>query len=178
MELTTTVNDEAQVLDVDGTESAVDVVRDRLGLTGTKLVCGSGVCGACTMLVDGEPVLGCLTPATRLRDASVTTVEGLADGDVLHPVQRAFNHHDGLQCGYCTPGQVCSAVGMLQEVADHHPSHVTDPHLDPDSEVLLSDDEIRERMSGNLCRCGAYVSIVDAIRDAAGQDADVQAVPR
>ena len=88
----------------------------------------------------------------------------------LHPVQQAFIDHDGLQCGYCTPGQVCSAVGMLEEVADGHPSHVTDD-LDPDSDVLLSDDEIRERMSGNLCRCGAYVAIVAAIRDAAGQDA-------
>ena len=106
------------------------------------------------------------------------TAAGLTTDDWLHPVQQAFIDHDGLQCGYCTPGQVCSAVGMLQEVADRHPSHVTDPHLDPDSEVLLSDDEIRERMSGNLCRCGAYVSIVDAIRDAAGQDTGVQAVPR
>ena len=112
MELTTTVNDEARVVEIDGTESAVDVVRDGLGLTGTKLVCGSGVCGACTVLVDGEPVLGCLTPATRLRDANVTTVEGLADGDDLHPVQRAFAHHDGLQCGYCTPGFVVSAVAF------------------------------------------------------------------
>ncbi len=117
MELTTTVNDEARVVEVDGTESVVDVVRDGLGLTGTKLVCGSGVCGACTVLVDGEPVLGCLTPATRLRDADVTTVEGLADGDDLHPVQRAFAHHDGLQCGYCTPGFVVSAVSLPRPVA-------------------------------------------------------------
>ena len=103
MELTTTVNDEPRAVEVGGTEVAVDVLRDHLGLTGTKLVCGSGVCGACTILVDGEPVLACLTPATRLRDCAVTTVEGLADGAELHPVQRAFAHHDGLQCGRRLP---------------------------------------------------------------------------
>ncbi|MEO7448864.1 MAG: 2Fe-2S iron-sulfur cluster-binding protein [Humibacillus sp.] len=115
MEITTTVNDETRTITVEGSESAVELVRDTLDLTGTKLVCGSGVCGACTMLLDGEAVLGCLTPATRLRDATVTTVEGLASGPDhtdLHPVQRAFVHHDGLQCGYCTAGFVVDAVAF------------------------------------------------------------------
>src|SRR4051812_5207153 len=126
MELTTTVNGETRVVEVDGTQSAVELVRDGLGLTGTKLVCGSGVCGACTILVDREPVLGCLTPATRLRDASVTTVEGLADGDDLHPVQRAFAHHDGLQCGYCTPGFVVDAVAFHDRWRAEHGSSAAD----------------------------------------------------
>ncbi|CAN7588471.1 molybdopterin-dependent oxidoreductase [Terrabacter sp. LjRoot27] len=154
MELTTTVNDEARVLDVAGTESAVDVVRDGLGLTGTKLVCGSGVCGACTMLVDGEPVLGCLTPATRLRDASVTTVEGLADGDDLHPVQRAFAHHDGLQCGYCTPGFVVDAVAFHDRWRAEHAADGTDG---PSREVIA------EALAGHLCRCGSYEGIYRAV---------------
>lgn len=151
MELTTTVNDEARVLEVDGTESAVDVVRDGLGLTGTKLVCGSGVCGACTMLVDGEPVLGCLTPATRLRDADVTTVEGVADGDDLHPVQRAFAHHDGLQCGYCTPGFVVGAVAFHDRWRAEHGSTEPDRH------------SIAEALAGHLCRCGSYEGIYRAV---------------
>ncbi len=154
MELTTTVNDEARVVEVDGTESAVDVVRDGLGLTGTKLVCGSGVCGACTVLVDGEPVLGCLTPATRLRDANVTTVEGLADGDDLHPVQRAFAHHDGLQCGYCTPGFVVSAVAFHDR---WRAEHGADEPAGPDRETIA------EALAGHLCRCGSYEGIYRAV---------------
>jgi xanthine dehydrogenase YagR molybdenum-binding subunit len=154
MELTTTVNDEARVVEVDGTESVVDVVRDRFGLTGTKLVCGSGVCGACTVLVDGEPVLGCLTPATRLRDADVTTVEGLADGDDLHPVQRAFAHHDGLQCGYCTPGFVVSAVAFHDRWRAEHGADEPDG---PDRETIA------EALAGHLCRCGSYEGIYRAV---------------
>ena len=154
MELTTTVNDEARVVEIDGTESAVDVVRDGLGLTGTKLVCGSGVCGACTVLVDGEPVLGCLTPATRLRDANVTTVEGLADGDDLHPVQRAFAHHDGLQCGYCTPGFVVSAVAFHDRWRAEHGADEPDG---PDRETIA------EALAGHLCRCGSYEGIYRAV---------------
>ena len=154
MELTTTVNDEARVVEVDGTESVVDVVRDGLGLTGTKLVCGSGVCGACTVLVDGEPVLGCLTPATRLRDADVTTVEGLADGDDLHPVQRAFAHHDGLQCGYCTPGFVVSAVAFHDRWRAEHGADESDG---PDRETIA------EALAGHLCRCGSYEGIYRAV---------------
>jgi xanthine dehydrogenase YagR molybdenum-binding subunit len=163
MELTTTVNDEARVLDVDGTESAVDVVRDGLGLTGTKLVCGSGVCGACTLLVDGEPVLGCLTPATRLRDASVTTVEGLADGDDLHPVQRAFAHHDGLQCGYCTPGFVVDAVAFHDRWRAEHGAGEPDG---PSREVIA------EALAGHLCRCGSYEGIYRAVAAACRGDHD------
>ncbi|NUO36762.1 MAG: 2Fe-2S iron-sulfur cluster binding domain-containing protein, partial [Dermatophilaceae bacterium] len=151
MELTTTVNDEPRVVEVDGTEAAVEVVRDRLGLTGTKLVCGSGVCGACTMLVDGEPVLGCLTPATRLRDAGVTTVEGIAHGDDLHPVQRAFAHHDGLQCGYCTPGFVVDAVAFHDR---WRVEHGTD---EPARETIAA------ALAGHLCRCGAYEGVFRAV---------------
>jgi xanthine dehydrogenase YagR molybdenum-binding subunit len=151
MELTTTVNDESRVVEVDGTEAAVEVVRDRLGLTGTKLVCGSGVCGACTILVDGEPVLGCLTPATRLRDAAVTTVEGIADGDDLHPVQRAFAHHDGLQCGYCTPGFIVDAVAFHDRWRTEHGTG------EPDRGTIA------EALAGHLCRCGAYEGIFRAV---------------
>jgi xanthine dehydrogenase YagT iron-sulfur-binding subunit len=176
--LALTVDGSPRTLTVDVRTTLLDTLRDRLSVTSPKKGCDHGQCGACTVLLDGRRVLSCLTLAVAHNGGDVVTAAGLTTGDRLHPVQQAFIDHDGLQCGYCTPGQVCSAVGMLQEVADRHPSHVTDPHLDPDSEVLLSDDEIRERMSGNLCRCGAYVSIVDAIRDAAGQDADVQAVPR
>src|SRR6478736_3582795 len=176
MELTTTVNDEARVVEVEGTESAVDVVRDRLGLTGTKLVGGSGVCGACTMLVDGEPVLGCLTPATRLRDASVTTVEGLADGDDLHPVQRAFVHHDGLQCGYCTPGFVVDAVAFHDRWrAEHGADRAAgadgadgaDGAAGPDRETIA------EALAGHLCRCGSYEGIYRAVAAACRGEHDV-----
>jgi xanthine dehydrogenase YagT iron-sulfur-binding subunit len=120
------------------------------------------------VLLDGRRTLSCLTLAVAKDGSEVVTAAGLPTEDRLHPVQEAFVEHDGLQCGYCTPGQVCSAVGMLEEVAAGHASHVTDPHADPDHPVELTDDEIRERMSGNLCRCGAYVNIVAAIRDAAG----------
>ena len=160
MELTTTVNDESRVVEVDGTEAAVEVVRDRLGLTGTKLVCGSGVCGACTMLLDGEPVLGCLTPATRLRDANVTTVEGLADGDELHPVQRAFAHHDGLQCGYCTPGFVVDAVAFHDRWRTERGTE------EPDRETIA------DALAGHLCRCGAYEGIFRAVAAACRGDHD------
>ncbi len=154
MEITTTVNDETHLVEVDGAESAVELVRDTLGLTGTKLVCGSGVCGACTMLLDGEPVLGCLTPATRLRDARVTTVEGLASGPAvtdLHPVQRAFAHHDGLQCGYCTPGFVVDAVAFHDR---WRAEHGTD---EPDRPTIA------EALAGHLCRCGSYEGIYRAV---------------
>jgi xanthine dehydrogenase YagR molybdenum-binding subunit len=165
MELTTTVNDEARVVEVDGTESAVDVVRDRLGLTGTKLVCGSGVCGACTMLVDGEPVLGCLTPATRLRGAAVTTVEGLAHGDDLHPVQRAFAHHDGLQCGYCTPGFVVDAVAFHDLWRAEHDAQPDGPggSVGPAGPVGPDRATIAEALAGHLCRCGSYEGIYRAV---------------
>src|SRR5918998_1446787 len=132
-------------------------------LTGTKKGCDQGQCGACTVLVDGRRVLSCLTLAATVEGKEVTTVEGLAKGDELHPIQAAFIKHDGFQCGYCTPGQICSAVGLLEEAKRGEVSHVTEDVSAPVKG--LSDEEIRERMSGNICRCGAYPKIVAAIRE-------------
>src|SRR5919107_2063606 len=142
--------------------SLLDFVREHLDLTGTKKGCNQGACGACTVLVDGERILSCLALAVQYEGRCITTIEGLAmDGD-LHPLQQAFIEHDGFQCGYCTPGQICSAAAMLCEVRRGLPSYVT---ADLASEVITLDaDELRERMSGNLCRCGALNGIVDAIR--------------
>ncbi len=147
----TSVNGTAVEIEMDGHEAAVDVIRGQLGLTGTKLVCAGGVCGACTIHLDGEPVAGCLTPATAMRDAEVTTVEGLADGDDLHPVQRAFMAHDGLQCGYCTPGFVTAASAFVDRWrADH-------------GDIEPSRHTIADALAGNLCRCGAYQGIYHAV---------------
>jgi xanthine dehydrogenase YagT iron-sulfur-binding subunit len=142
----------------------LDALRERLELTGTKKGCDQGQCGACTVLVDGRRVLSCLTLAATADGREVTTVEGLAKGDELHPVQAAFIKYDGFQCGYCTPGQICSAVGLLEEARRGEVSHVTQDVNAPVKQ--LSDDEIRERMSGNICRCGAYPKIVAAIQEA------------
>ena len=158
------VNGAAKTLELDSRVVLLDALRERLGLTGTKKGCDQGQCGACTVLVDGRRVLSCLTLAATCEGREVTTVEGLAKGDELHPVQAAFIKYDGFQCGYCTPGQICSAVGLLEEAKRGEVSHVT-----PDVSVTttrLSDEEIRERMSGNICRCGAYPGIVAAIREA------------
>jgi len=145
--------------------SLLDLLRERLHLHGTKKGCDQGACGACTVLVDGERIVSCLALAVQYAGRDVVTVEGLADGDEPHPLQRAFVEHDGLQCGYCTPGQICSAVGMVAEVARGVPSHVT---RDLSAErVTLSHDELRERMSGNLCRCGSHNGIVAAIAEVA-----------
>src|SRR5918996_1544319 len=141
----------------------LDALRERLELTGTKKGCDQGQCGACTVLVDGRRVLSCLTLAATCEGKEVTTVEGLAKGDELHPVQAAFIKYDGFQCGYCTPGQICSAVGMLAEARRGEVSHVTEDVTA--TTARLTDDEIRERMSGNICRCGAYPGIVAAIRE-------------
>ncbi|WP_150245168.1 2Fe-2S iron-sulfur cluster-binding protein [Nocardiopsis quinghaiensis] len=151
-------------LTVDTRTTLLDALRDRLGVTSPKKGCDHGQCGACTVLLEGRRVVSCLALAVAHDGARVTTAAGLAEEGRLHPVARAFVDHDGFQCGYCTPGQVCSAVGMLEEVAADWPSHVTEGL---DAPVRLSDEEIRERMSGNLCRCGAYVNIVAAIREAA-----------
>jgi xanthine dehydrogenase YagT iron-sulfur-binding subunit len=165
-----TINEVEHDLDLDPRTTLLDALREHLDLTGAKKGCDHGQCGACTVLLDGRRVNSCLVLAIAQQDAQVTTIEGLADGDELHPVQRGFLDHDGFQCGYCTPGQICSAVGMLDEVANGWPSAATSPAADSDGEPdLLSDAEIRERMSGNLCRCGAYPNIVPAIRQAAGR---------
>jgi xanthine dehydrogenase YagT iron-sulfur-binding subunit len=151
-------------LRVDTRTTLLDALRDGIGANAPKKGCDHGQCGACTVLLDGRRAITCLTFAVAHDGAEITTAEGLADGERLHPVQEAFLDRDALQCGFCTPGQVCSAVGVLDEVAAGHPSAVTEDLTGP---VELTDDEIRERMSGNLCRCGAYVNIVDAVRDGA-----------
>ncbi len=148
--------------------SLVDLLREQLHLTGTKIGCNQGACGACTVLLDGERVLACLTLAVQADGRSVTTIEGLSSDAGLHPLQSAFIEHDGFQCGYCTPGQICSAVAMLREAADGAPSYVTG---DLAGHASLSSEEIRERMSGNLCRCGAHNGIVEAILEVAREDA-------
>jgi len=163
-EITLTVNGQAQLLTVDNRSTLLDVLRERLGLTGTKKGCDHGQCGACTILLDGRRVNSCLVFAVAHDGAQIITVEGLADGDRLHPLQQAFIARDAFQCGYCTPGQLCSAVGMLGEAAQGWPSAVT---TGPGPAGALSADEIRERMSGNLCRCAAYPNIVAAITDVA-----------
>jgi xanthine dehydrogenase YagT iron-sulfur-binding subunit len=147
------VNGAGHRIRVDPRTTLLDVLREHLGLTGAKKGCDHGQCGACTVLLDGRRVNSCLALAVAHQDAEILTIEGLADGERLHPVQEAFLERDAYQCGYCTPGQICSAVGMLAEARAEG--------------TELDADEIRERMSGNLCRCGAYVNIVDAIGDVA-----------
>lgn len=164
MRITWTVDGTERELDVEPRVTVLDALRDRLGVVSPKKGCDHGQCGACTVLVDGRRVTTCLSLAVAQDGAEITTAAGLADDGELHPVARAFVQHDGFQCGYCTPGQVCSAVGMLEEAEQGWPSHVT---ADVAAEPALTDDEIRERMSGNLCRCGAYVNILAAIREVA-----------
>jgi xanthine dehydrogenase YagT iron-sulfur-binding subunit len=155
------VNGMEHALDVDTRTSLLDLLRERLGLTGSKKGCDHGQCGACTVLIDGRRANACLALAVAQDGTEVTTVEGLADGERLHPLQAAFIDKDAFQCGYCTPGQLCSAAGML---AERGPSSVTE---DLTEDPPLTPEEIRERMSGNLCRCGAYVNIVAAISEVA-----------
>lgn len=163
------VNGVARDVVVDTRTTLLDGLRDRLGIFSPKKGCDHGQCGSCTVLVDGRRIISCLSFAVSYEGTEIVTAEGLADADDLHPLQQAFIDQDAFQCGYCTPGQVCSAAGMLDEAKNGHPSHATDD-LDPDtSDEPLSDDEIRERMSGNLCRCAAYPNIVVAIRQAAGR---------
>ncbi|HEX8340626.1 MAG TPA: 2Fe-2S iron-sulfur cluster-binding protein [Tepidisphaeraceae bacterium] len=160
-----TINNATHDIDVDTRLSLLDMLREKLGLTGTKKGCDHGQCGACTVLVNGERVLSCLMLAAQGDGQKVTTIEGLANGDTLHPMQAAFIQHDGFQCGYCTPGQICSAVALLDEIKRGDVSHVTENVAGP--APRLTDDEIRERMSGNICRCGAYPNIVKAVRQVA-----------
>ncbi|HET9509634.1 MAG TPA: 2Fe-2S iron-sulfur cluster-binding protein [Sphingomonas sp.] len=145
----------------DARVSLLDHLRETLHLTGTKKGCNQGACGACTVLVDGERILSCLALAVQYDGRQVTTIEGLANDGALHPLQTAFIEHDGFQCGYCTPGQICSAIGMAAEARRGVPSYLSD---DLSADVALTRDEIQERMSGNLCRCGAHNGIIDAIR--------------
>ena len=156
------INGKACELQVDTRTTLLDALREQLRLTGTKKGCDHGQCGACTVLVGGRRINSCLTLAVMHDGEEVTTIEGLGAPGRMHPLQRAFVRHDGFQCGYCTPGQICSAAGMLQELRAGMPSHVT---ADLEGAPALSDEEIRERMSGNLCRCSAYPNIVEAIRE-------------
>jgi len=165
MTVSFTVNGRPETLTVDTRTTLLDALREHLDVTGPKKGCDHGQCGACTVLLDGKRINACLSLAVMHEGQSVTTIEGLAQGDQLHPMQAAFVHHDGYQCGYCTPGQIVSAVGMLGEHKAGWPSYVTD---DLATGPTLSEAEIRERMSGNLCRCSAYPNIVDAIREVAG----------
>ena len=158
------VNDTTHDLSLDSRLTLLDALRDVLGLTGTKKGCDQGACGACTVIIDGQRVLSCLTLAAACEGQHVVTIEGLAKGGVLHPMQAAFLHCDGFQCGYCTPGQILSAICTVQEVHAGVPSHVTPDVRRAVESATLTDEEIRERMSGNLCRCAAYPNIVAAVR--------------
>ncbi len=166
------INGTAHPLTIDNRTTLLDVLRERLGLTGTKKGCDHGQCGACTVLIDGERVNSCLMFAVAAEEREIVSIEGVSELDGatgLHPVQRAFLDHDGLQCGYCTPGQICSAIGALDEARRGWPSHVTeDTGAGVADAAGLDAREVRERMSGNLCRCGAYNGIVEAVLEAAG----------
>jgi xanthine dehydrogenase YagT iron-sulfur-binding subunit len=156
------VNGATASLPIDARVSLLDFLRDHLQLYGSKKGCNQGACGACTVLVDGERILSCLALAVQYEGRKITTVEGLGEGNALHALQQAFIDHDGFQCGYCTPGQICSAIGMATEAKRGVPSYVSG---DLTADVILTRDELQERMSGNLCRCGAHNGIIDAIRE-------------
>ena len=166
--VTLEVNGTAHTLNLDTRTTLLDALREHLHLTGTKKGCDHGQCGACTVLLDGQRINSCLTLAVMHEGSKVTTIEGLGTLQRMHPLQTAFVKHDGYQCGYCTPGQICSAVGALDEIRRGIPSHVS---ADIMARPLLSPDELRERMSGNICRCGAYSNIIEAITEVAGAQA-------
>jgi len=163
-----TVNGAQRELQLDTRTTLLDALREHLHLTGSKKGCDQGQCGACTVIVDGQRINSCLTLAVMHQGGNITTIEGLGTPDKLHPMQAAFVKHDGYQCGYCTPGQICSAVAVLGEVKAGIPSHAT---ADLMAAPQLTNAELRERMSGNICRCGAYSNIVDAINEVAGRTA-------
>lgn len=158
------VNENVVHLTLDNRTTLLDALREHLHLTGTKKGCDHGQCGACTVIVGGRRINACLTLAVMHENDKITTIEGLGAPGNLHPMQAAFIKHDGFQCGYCTPGQICSSVAVLEEMRSNIPSHVTESLTDP---VVIGSEEIRERMSGNICRCGAYSNIVDAINEVA-----------
>lgn len=164
--VTLQVNGSEHRLDLDTRTTLLDALREHLHLTGTKKGCDHGQCGACTVLVNGRRVVSCLSLAVMNQGAAVTTIEGLGTPQSPHAMQAAFVRHDGFQCGYCTPGQICSAVGVLDEIRQGMPSHASEDIV---AQPLVSAHELRERMSGNLCRCGAYSNIVDAITEVAGE---------
>ena len=159
------INGVEQSVSIEPRVTLLDVLRERVGLTGTKKGCNHGQCGACTVLVDGVRINSCLALAVQYQDAEITTIEGIAEGEELSPIQTAFINNDGFQCGYCTSGQICSAVAMLDEVAAGEASIVTTDISNVDAPIELTDAEIRERMSGNLCRCGAYPGIVASVKE-------------
>jgi xanthine dehydrogenase YagT iron-sulfur-binding subunit len=166
LKTTITVNGQARTLDLDTRTTLLDALREHLDLKGSKKGCDHGQCGACTVLVDGVRINSCLSLAVMHDGDEVTTIEGIGTEENLHPLQVAFLTADAFQCGYCTPGQICSAVGMLKEAAEGWPSWATE---DVGAAIALTDAEIRERMSGNICRCSAYPQILAAIRDVAGE---------
>jgi xanthine dehydrogenase YagT iron-sulfur-binding subunit len=166
--VTLKVNGKSRALDIDPRTTLLDALREHLALTGTKKGCDHGQCGACTVIVEGRRINSCLTLAVMHDGDDVTTIEGLGTPEKLHPMQAAFVTHDGYQCGYCTPGQICSAVATLDEIKAGIPSHVTEKLT---GGIAPTEAEIRERMSGNICRCAAYSNIVAAIRDVAGERA-------
>jgi xanthine dehydrogenase YagT iron-sulfur-binding subunit len=167
--VTLQINGVRHELQIEPRVSLLDALREYVGLTGTKKGCDQGACGACTVLADGERINSCLALAVQYQGKEITTIEGVADNDQLHALQAAFIEYDGFQCGYCTPGQICSAIGMLAEFKMGLPSAVTESVAGV--EIEFSDAEIKERMSGNLCRCGAYVGIVEAIHEAFDKEA-------
>ena len=168
LSVTLHVNGQAHALTLDTRTTLLDALREHLQLTGSKKGCDHGQCGACTVIVDGRRINSCLTLAVMHSGDQITTIEGLGTPEDLHPMQAAFVRHDGYQCGYCTPGQICSAVSVLAEIKAGVPSYVT---ADLAAAPQVSNDELRERMSGNICRCGAYSNIIDAMTEAAGTPA-------
>jgi xanthine dehydrogenase YagT iron-sulfur-binding subunit len=175
--VTFAVNGVKKSLDLDSRMTLLDALRERLGLTGSKKGCDHGQCGACTAIIDGRRVLGCLTLTAQCEGKEITTIDGLSHGDDLHPLQTAFIKHDGFQCGFCTPGQIVSAAALMQEAKNGELSYVTADIRQKPHALQLSDEEIRERMSGNLCRCGAYPNIIAAIREVhTGKPTDPMAI--
>ncbi len=165
IQVSLTLNDKKYSLTLDSRTSLLDALREHLALIGTKKGCDHGQCGACTVIMDGKRQLSCLTLAATCEGAKVITIEGLAKNDKMHPMQLAFLKHDGFQCGYCTPGQICSAVALLEEAKNGEASYVTGDIRNISKELKLSEEEIRERLSGNICRCGAYNNIVQAFKE-------------